>query len=259
LTQDSPDSMDSIDLNCDMGEFTGESSIAKDAALMGYVSSVNIACGGHAGDEATMRRTAENAVAKNVAIGAHPGYEDKENFGRTAMDLRLEEVYELVSEQIAALKNITEDLGGRLHHVKPHGALYNQAAKDAELARAIARAVKDADPNLIFYGLAGSHLITEAEKLGLKTASEVFADRTYQPDGSLTPRSEKGALIMDTEKSLAQVLEMVTKNQATALSGEIVTIRAETICIHGDGEHALEFARAINAFLKERKIEIGSQ
>lgn len=245
-----------VDLNCDMGEFTDEASIAKDAALMDYVSSVNIACGGHAGDEATMRRTAENAIEKNVAIGAHPGYEDMENFGRTAMDLRLEEVYELVTDQVTALKKITEELSGKLGHVKPHGALYNQAAKDAELAHTIARAVKDIDARLVFYGLAGSHLISEAEKLGLKTAAEVFADRTYQADGSLTPRSQPNALITETEKSLAQVLEMVERGKVTTLSGEVIPIKAETICIHGDGEHALEFARAVNGFLRERGVKI---
>lgn len=248
--------MATIDINCDMGEFTDEASINKDAALMDYVSSVNIACGGHAGDEATMRRTAENALRKDAAIGAHPGYEDKENFGRSAIDLRLEEVYELVTEQVAALKDIVEDLGGTLHHVKPHGALYNEAAKDAELAHTIARAVKDIDPSLIFYGLSGSHLITEAEKIGLSTASEVFADRTYQADGSLTPRSLPGALITETDKSLAQVEQMITNQQVACLSGEIVPIKADTICIHGDGEHALEFARAAHEYLKSRGIKV---
>jgi 5-oxoprolinase (ATP-hydrolysing) subunit A len=245
-----------IDLNCDMGEFTGEDGIAKDAALMDYVSSVNIACGAHAGDVTTMVRTARNATAKGVAVGAHPGYVDKENFGRVEMDLRVEEVYELVSEQVKAMKAVAEELGGRLHHVKPHGALYNQAAKDAELARAIARAVRDLDPKLVFYGLSGSHLIAEAEKLGLKTASEVFADRTYQADGSLTPRSQPGALITETERSLAQILEMIEQGTVTALTGETVPIRAETICIHGDGELALEFARKVSEMLNRKEIRI---
>jgi UPF0271 protein len=248
--------MTSIDLNCDMGEFTGEVGIAKDAALMDYVSSVNIACGAHAGDVTTMVRTARNALAKGVAIGAHPGYVDKGNFGRIEMGLRSEEVYELVSEQVKAMKAVAEELGGRLHHVKPHGALYNQAAKDAGLAHTIARAVKDIDPELVFYGLAGSHLITEAEKLGLKTASEVFADRTYQPDGSLTPRSQPGALITDTYDAVVQVLEMVTLGTVKAMDGERVRINADTICIHGDGEHALEFARAIREALEQNRIRI---
>lgn len=247
-----------IDLNCDMGEFTDEASIDKDAALMDYVSSVNIACGAHAGDATTMRRTVENAIAKGVAIGAHPGYEDKENFGRFAQDLRLEEVYNLVKDQVVALKNIAEDLGGKLHHVKPHGALYNQAAKDAELARTIARAVFDVDPSLVFYGLSGSHLISEAEKVGLKTASEVFADRTYQPDGSLTPRTMEGALITDTGQSLAQIEQMILQQTVTTLNGEVIAIRSDTICIHGDGDNALEFAQAANEFLRSRGIRISN-
>ncbi|HEV7645148.1 MAG TPA: 5-oxoprolinase subunit PxpA [Pyrinomonadaceae bacterium] len=250
--------MASIDLNCDMGEFTDEAAIAKDAALMDFVSSVNIACGAHAGDETTMRRTAENALAKGVAVGAHPGYADKDNFGRTEMDLRMEEVYELVSEQVKLMKKITEDLGGRLHHVKPHGALYNQAAKDAELAHVIARAVKDIDAGLVFYGLANSHLISEAQKLGLGTASEVFADRTYQPDGSLTSRKLPGALITDTYDAVVQVLEMVTLGKVKALNGERIRIDAETVCIHGDGEHALEFAQAVREALERNRIKIFS-
>jgi UPF0271 protein len=249
--------MASIDLNCDMGEFPGESGAAKDAALMDYVSSVNIACGAHAGDEETMRWTVSNAIAKEVAAGAHPGYADKENFGRIELDLRVEEVYELVAEQVNALKKITEELGGRLHHVKPHGALYNQAAKDAELAHVIARAVKDIDANLIFYGLAGSHLISEAKKLGLGTASEVFADRTYQPDGSLTSRKLPGALMTDTYDAVVQVLEMVTLGTVKTMNGERIRIDAETICIHGDGEHALEFAQAVNEAIAKRGIKIG--
>jgi UPF0271 protein len=245
-----------IDLNCDMGEFTDEASIAKDAALMDFVSSVNIACGAHAGDMETMRRTAENAIAKGVTVGAHPGYNDKENFGRVELDLRLEEIYDLVSEQVIAMKKITENAGGKLRHVKPHGGLYNQAAKDAELAHTIARAVKDIDASLVLYGLSGSHLITEAEKLGLKTASEVFADRSYQPDGSLTSRKLPGALITDTYDAVVQVLEMVTLGTVKALNGERVRIEADTVCIHGDGEHALEFARAIREALEQNRIAV---
>jgi UPF0271 protein len=250
--------MISIDINCDMGEFIDEAGVAKDAALMDYVSSVNIACDAHAGDMLTMVRTAKNAIAKGVAVGAHPGYADKENFGRIEIDLRAEEVYELVSEQVKAMKAVTEELGGRLHHVKPHGALYNRAAKDAEFAHIIARAVKDIDPELVFYGLSGSHLITEAEKLGLKTASEVFADRTYQADGSLTSRQLPSALITDTYDAVVQVLEMVTLGTVKATDGERIRIDADTICVHGDGEHALEFARAIRKALEQHGIAIAA-
>lgn len=248
-----------IDLNCDMGEFTGEAAIAKDAALMDFVSSVNIACGAHAGNEKVMRRTVENAVARGIAVGAHPGYRDAENFGRLPMALPAEEVFDIVAGQVSALKKITEELGGALHHVKPHGALYNQAARDAELAAAIARAVKSVDVNLIFYGLSKSYLITEAKKLGLKTASEVFADRTYQNDGTLTPRSLPGALLSETYDSVVQVLEMVTLGRVKTLTGERIPIDAETICIHGDSEHALEFARSINEALRSRGIGVESR
>ncbi len=246
-----------IDLNCDMGEFTGEAAIAKDAALMDFVSSVNIACGAHAGNEEVMRRTVENAVARGVAVGAHPGYADAENFGRLPMHLSAEEVFDIVAEQVSALKKIAEEQGGALHHVKPHGALYNQAARDAQLAATIASAVRSIDADLIFYGLSNSHLITEAEKLGLKTASEVFADRTYQNDGTLTPRSRPGALLVDTYDAVVQVLEMVTLGRVKTLTGERIPIEAETICIHGDGEHALEFARSINEALRTRGIGVG--
>jgi UPF0271 protein len=247
-----------IDLNCDMGEFTDEASIEKDAALMEYVSSVNIACGFHAGSAEVMARTAATALLKGVAVGAHPGYRDPENFGRAAMQMPREEVFDIVAEQVSALKTITEELGGKLHHVKPHGALYNQAAKDAGLAAAIAEAVRSVDANLVFYGLANSHLIAEAENLGLKTASEVFADRTYQPDGSLTPRTQEGALITDSYYAVVQVLEMVTLGQVKALGGERIRIDADTVCIHGDGEHALEFARMIREVLKQNRIRVSA-
>jgi UPF0271 protein len=166
------------------------------------------------------------------------------------------EVFDIVVYQVSALKGICEALGGKLRHIKPHGALYNQAAKDAYLAAAIARAVKAVDENLIFYGLSGSFLISEAERLGLKTASEVFADRTYQADGSLTPRSLPGALIKETESAVAQVLQMIETQTVTVANGEMIPIKAETVCIHGDGENALEFARALSEKLLENGIEI---
>jgi 5-oxoprolinase (ATP-hydrolysing) subunit A len=232
----------SVDLNCDMGEGCGN-----DAELMNYVSSINIACGFHAGDTTLMRKTVELAINKGVAIGGHPGFRDLENFGRKEMKISQEEVSEIVFYQILNLKGICEDFGTTLHHVKPHGALYNQAAKDAEIAAAIAGAVKQLDANLILYGLSGSRLISEAEKIGLRTASEVFADRTYQSDGSLTPRSEPNALIKDVKLSLAQIMQMIDTQTVTATNGEIVKLKAETICIHGDGENAVEFAKEIHS------------
>src|SRR5688500_3461846 len=191
-----------VDLNCDLGE-----GCENDAELMRYISSANVACGFHAGDEATMRKTVELAIENNVAVGAHPGYRDKENFGRQPMPISGREVFDIVVEQIELLNEICVSLGTSLHHVKPHGALYNQAARDQELAAAIAEAVIRADKNLILYGLSGSYLISEAASAGLRTASEVFADRTYQSDGSLTPRTEPNALIADAKDSVQQVLQ----------------------------------------------------
>jgi UPF0271 protein len=250
--------MFSIDLNCDMGESFGAWTLGSDAELMGHVSSVSIACGFHAGDASVMRKTVELALKKGVAIGAHPSYPDLQGFGRRAMALSPDEVFDIVLYQVAALKGICEASGGRLHHVKPHGALYNQAAKDAELARAIAGAVHSIDAGLVLYGLSGSLSISEAEAIGLKTASEVFADRTYQPDGSLTPRTRPDALIRDPEKAAAQVMQMVHQQSVTATSGETIQLKAETICIHGDGENALEFAKAVRQKLTENGITISS-
>lgn len=234
-----------------MGEGCGN-----DVALMDHVSSVNIACGFHAGDAATMRQTVEAAIAKGVAIGAHPSYPDLQGFGRRAMSLSANEVYDIVLYQVSALKGICEASGGKLRHVKPHGALYNHAAKNAETARAIAEAVRKIDPDLILFGLSGSDYITIAEKVGLKCASEVFADRTYRSDSSLTPRSEPNALIREAEVAVAQVLQMVKSQTVTATDGKTISITANTICIHGDGENALEFAQTISRSLKENGIEI---
>ena len=243
--------MRTIDLNCDMGEGCGN-----DAVLLEYVSSANIACGFHAGDKDTMRRTAELALAKGAAIGAHPSFPDRENFGRTNMNLSADEVVDIVSEQITATKSVCQELGAILNHVKPHGALYNMAAKDASLAEAIARAVKNLDADLIVYGLSSSHLITETQKLGLKTASEVFADRTYTAEGTLTPRSQANALIKDADESINQVVQMINKGVVTATNGDDVAINAETVCIHGDGPHAVEFARAIRTRLEQEGVKV---
>ncbi len=248
--------MVSIDLNCDMGESFGAWKMGNDAELMDYVSSVNIACGFHAGDSTTMRQTVEMAIEKDVAIGGHPSFPDLQGFGRRTMSLSPIEVFDIVLYQVSAIKGICESLGGKLHHIKPHGALYNQAAKDKKLAKTIAEAVGAIDENLILYGLSGSYLISEAEKIGLKTASEVFADRTYQKDASLTPRTETNALIQDTEKTVSQVLQMIIQQTVTATDGERVALKAETICIHGDGENSVEFAKAINKKLKENNILI---
>lgn len=225
--------------------------IGKDELIMPFITSANIACGYHAGDSTTMWQTVELAIKHNVAIGAHPSFHDKKNFGRIEMNLENGEVYDLVTQQLFILNEIVTGLDSKLHHVKPHGALYNMSARDATLASTIARAVKDFDASLILFGLSGSHLISEAKANGLTTASEVFADRTYQDDGSLTPRSLPNALIEDANKAVRQVLQMINEGTVTTVSGKIIPLVAETICIHGDGKHAVEFAKAIYAALPQ--------
>ena len=243
------------DINCDIGEGIGNpaSSAGRDELIMPFISSANIACGYHAGDSETMWQTVETAIKHKVLIGAHPSFFDRKNFGRTEMNLDPQEVYELVSQQLIILDEIASGLNAKLNHVKPHGALYNMSAKDAVLAKIIAKAVKDFDASLILFGLSGSHSISEAKAIGLQTANEVFADRTYQDDGSLTPRSQSNALIENTDKAVQQVLQMIQEGTVTTVSGKIIPIVAETMCIHGDGKHAVEFAKAIHTAIRIRK------
>ncbi|RYU93481.1 LamB/YcsF family protein [Emticicia agri] len=250
--------MPSIDLNCDMGESFGTWTMGNDEALMQYISSANIACGFHAGDAGIMRKTAQLAIQNGVAIGAHPGFADIQGFGRRNMQLNADEVYDICIYQIGAMLNVVKALGATLHHVKPHGALYNMAAKDAKLAQAIAQATKDSQADLILYGLSGSLLITEAEKIGLSTASEVFADRTYQNDGSLTPRTQPNALIEDTETAVSQVIRMIKEQTVVSTDGNIVAIKADTVCVHGDGTHAVAFAKALNERIEAEGLLVKS-
>jgi UPF0271 protein len=240
-----------LDLNCDLGEGAGQ-----DAALMPLVTSANIACGAHAGDATTMRATVELALQQRVAIGAHPGFADRANFGRRELALSPREVGTLVLEQTRALQEIARAAGGWVTHVKPHGALYNLAAREANVARAIAAAVRECDAQLVLFGLAGSWSITAARECGLRVASEVFADRTYQPDGSLTPRSQPNALITDEAEAVAQVLRMVRERRVRTVTGADVTIEADTVCLHGDGAHAVAFARRLRAELAAAQIEV---
>ena len=232
------------DINCDMGE-----GIGNDAAIMPYVSSANIACGYHAGTEHTMSNTILLAKKHRVNVGAHPSFFDPENFGRKEIRLTANELYELVQKQLTMLQSIAATHGIPLQHVKPHGALYNLSAKDIGVANAIAQAIKEFDSKLVLFGLSGSVSITAAQKLGLATKSEVFADRTYRDDGSLTPRAEPNALIENTSEAVDQVLQMVHKKNVKAITGKIIPVVAETICVHGDGKHAVEFAKAIHQAL----------
>jgi UPF0271 protein len=251
----------SIDINCDMGESTHlwPYHIEKDRLLLSYVSSINLACGYHAGDARTMHELAAAAITAGVAIGAHPGFADRDNFGRTNMSLPPEAIYDLVLYQIGALDAFLKVMNTRLHHVKPHGALYNMAAKDEVMAEAISKAIYDYDNRLLLYGLSGSKLIEAAIATGLSTCSEVFADRTYQDDGHLTPRTHANAMIKDAQQSLQQVLQMVTRRTVTSVSGKEVPIVADTVCVHGDGVHALDFVKEIREMLNANDVEVGSR
>jgi UPF0271 protein len=246
-----------VDLNCDMGEGFGRYSLGNDEEILSFVTSANIACGFHAGDPSVMKKTVRAAVGKGVAIGAHPGYQDLQGFGRRFIDVTPDEAYDLVVYQVGALLGFVATAGAGMQHVKPHGALYNAAAADTELSEAIASAVRDVDADLILFGLSGSELISAGERAGLTTASEVFADRTYRRDGALTPRREPGAVIVDHELAAEQAVRMVTEGRVASRDGEDVEVRADTICIHGDGPHAVEFARVIRTRLEGSGIEVG--
>lgn len=248
--------MASIDLNCDMGESFGAFIIGQDEALMEFVSSVNIACGFHGGDPFVMKKTVRAAAERGLAIGAHPGYPDLQGFGRREMKFSPEEIYDLVLYQIGALKVFAEAEGARLHHVKAHGALYNAAAKDNGMATAIAQAVYDIDKSLRFVGLSGSELLNAGTKTGLTTVSEVFADRTYQDDGSLTPRSSPRAMIESPEDAAQQVLRMVKENVVKTTSGKEIQIIPQSVCVHGDAKHALDFVKTIVRELKANHVTI---
>lgn len=219
--------------------------IGNDEALMRYITSANIACGFHAGDEDTMKKTIELCLKYNVKIGAHPSFRDRENFGRTDTLIPLPEVHSIVMEQIFLLEKIARELGATLHHVKFHGAMYNQAARAKPLAAVLSLAIKDTDMDLAVYGLSNSNIITEAKKIGLKTFNEVFADRTYTDNGSLTPRGRPNALIDSVDEAIAQVRTMTEKGYVISTNKIQVPVIADTVCIHSDGKYALNFAKAI--------------
>jgi len=246
-----------IDLNCDMGESFGAWTMGDDAGVMPHVSSVNIACGFHAGDFMTMQRTVILAAEHGVAIGAHVSLPDLQGFGRREMAISPAEAHAATLYQIGALAAFVHAQGQRLHHVKPHGALYNMAAKDAGLAEAIANAVRDFDAQLILVGLAGSALPHAGAQLGLVVAHEAFADRRYRADGSLMPRREEGAVLEDVDAAVAQAVQIATHGNASTRDGRLVDIRADTICVHGDRPNAAIFARRLNAALKNAGVGIG--
>lgn len=245
-----------VDLNSDLGESFGAYKIGCDEEILKYVTSVNIACGFHAGDPSVMRKTVKTALLNKVSIGAHPGLPDLIGFGRRNMSITPNEAYDMVIYQVGALCGFIKAEGGTMQHVKPHGALYNMAAKDEKLAKAIAQAIYDINPELILFGLAGSESIKQGRLVGLKTASEVFADRTYQSDGSLTPRSQSDAMVTDEKESIERVIRMVKDKKIKCQQGNDIEIDAETICIHGDGAKALNFAYDIKNSLTNSGIKI---
>lgn len=245
--------MPTIDLNCDLGEGAGH-----DDELMPLVTSANIACGGHAGNEETMREAIALALRHGVSIGAHPGVADRAGFGRTDSKLSAQGAFALVRDQVRALARLAAECGARVRHVKPHGALYNLAARRTEIADAIALAVRDADPGLILVGLAGGCLPAAGQRRGLRVASEAFADRAYQPDGSLTPRSRPGALIVDESAATAQALRIVREGRVRCLDGSDIVVSASTLCLHGDGPRAVALARRMRKEFEAAGVELRS-
>jgi len=250
--------MKHIDLNCDMGELPEALADGSQEALMQYVSSANIACGGHAGNARIMRATVEQALRHGVSVGAHPGYEDSANFGRIELSLSHEEIASLMQRQIFALDEIAGQCGAKLVHVKPHGALYNQAARDREISRAIAEGVRRWRRDVTLVGLAGSVMLEEFRAAGFAVAAEAFADRQYEADGSLRSRKFADALLRDPSDAARQALRIVEEGNVVAGDGNVVKLVAQTICIHGDTPGALDIAAAIHHRLSSAGVRIES-
>lgn len=248
--------MTRVDINCDMGESFGAWAMGDDGAMMRAITSANVACGAHAGDPAVMRRTVRLARELGVAVGAHPSFPDLEGFGRREMKFSSDEVEGLILVQLGGLAAIARAEGVTLRHVKPHGALYNMAARDGRIAEAIARAVHAFDPSLVLFGLAGSLMLPAGEAAGLRVASEVFADRAYERDGSLAPRQRLGSVIHDPDQVAVRAVQMVRDGRVVVLSGESIAVKADTICVHGDTPGAPELARRIRTALEAEGIRV---
>ena len=246
-----------IDLNCDMGEIPAAIADGTQEALMRSITSANVACGGHAGDAEMMRATIEQALQHGVAIGAHPGYADRENFGRLELKITAKEVAESVLEQVQALAHVAERCGARVVHVKPHGALYNQAVRDRELAGAIALGVARWRQDVVLVGLAGSTMLEVFRGAGFTVAAEAFADRRYEPDGTLRSRKFGDALIRDPEEAAQQALGMVERGLVTASDGSEVALKAQTICVHGDTPGATAIAAEVRRALHAAGVTLG--
>jgi UPF0271 protein len=250
--------MKRIDLNCDMGESYGAWKMGADAEIMPFITSANIACGYHAGDPTTIRKTVELAVRHGVAVGAHPSLPDLQGFGRRVMKISPQDMYDLVLYQAGAVQAFARAAGAQLHHVKCHGALYNMSTGDAALSDAMARAVRDLGGDVILYTLSNSLTLEVAKKLGLRVAGEAFADRGYSDDGTLAPRGAPGAMIEDEDKSVAQALGMIEGGYVTSLSGKRVPVAPDTLCLHGDQPGAVVFAKALRKAFAARNIALGA-
>jgi UPF0271 protein len=249
--------MTRIDLNSDMGERESPEGFAIDAALMPFITSVNIACGGHAGTPALMSRTAHLAAEQGIAIGAHPGLPDPEHFGRAERIMVPDEIEALVVRQIDTLVEVLARDGLTLTHVKPHGALYNKAARDSDIAQAIVRAVQTVDRTLLLYALAGSELVTAAQAAGLAVVNEAFADRAYRADGSLVPRSEGGA-VLETEEAVRRQLHQFMRGAVTSVDGLSVSIQVDSLCLHSDTPQAVRLAQMVRQELDAAGIRVAA-
>lgn len=245
-----------VDLNSDLGESFGAYKMGMDEEILQFVSSANVACGWHAGDAVVMEQTVALAKKYGTAVGAHPGFPDLVGFGRRNMAVTPEEAKAYLTYQLGALAAFTKSAGLPLQHVKPHGALYNMAAVDDKLAMALAESVYEFDKSIVFMGLAGSKMLTAAQKLGLKTASEVFADRAYNEDGTLVSRKLPGSMIKDKDLAIRRVIRMVKEGKVESISGKDIDIKADSICVHGDNPKALEFVKTIRETLTAEGVEI---
>lgn len=245
-----------VDLNCDLGESFGRYTLGLDGEVIPYISSANVACGYHASDPVVMAQTVAMAKEHGVSIGAHPGFPDLMGFGRRNMNVSPAEAKSYVQYQIGALQAFCQAAGVPMVHVKPHGALYNMAGKDIELSRAICQGIKEVNPDLILLGLSGSKMLEAARELGLRSAQEVFADRAYEEDGSLVARTKEGAMITDENEAITRVIRMVKEGKVAAITGKDISIQADSVCVHGDGQKALEFVKKIRKALEAEGIEI---
>lgn len=248
--------MKKIDLNCDLGESFGTYKLGMDKEILKYISSANIACGWHAGDPIVMEETVKLAKLNNVEMGAHPGYPDLIGFGRREMGATADEIKAYVKYQVGALEAFAKSENRKLQHVKPHGAMYNTAAKNYKIASAIVQGIKEVNSELILLGLANSEMIKAAKDMGLRVASEVFADRAYNEDGSLVARSLPGAVIHDKDEAIRRVIRMVKEGKVETITGKDIEIDVQSICIHGDNPEALEFAKNIKLALEKDGVEI---